>query len=572
MSWAAVTARGTLARWVLVGSSVLLALLAGAGVMLRVTVADLADAQDRQVQDVEDSRQHALDLLTLLTDQETGLRGYVIARQPEFLEPYREGYRRTPAQLDRLRDDLRTLGLPTTDVDEVDTAYRNWLVYAGDLIALVDQGDATAATERVTSGEGKRRFDRIRAGVDDLLTTLGAQARAAQQHTRDLERRLVRLLVLAGIALGAVIVGGTVVLVAAVAWPVARLADATRAVARGHLAAPLQVTGAGEIRSLAGDVGAMRDRLTVDLDVAKRALEAAKQDSPAVAALREALAPRLAAAPGLAVAGRLDAAEGVLAGDWYDVIDADPHRTSIVLGDVSGHGPGSAVLALRFRYAVAAALGAGATPGEALAVVSRDLHRIPDDMFATVLVITIDARADSLVYANAGHPSGLLLGRATGISPDDAPPGAAADGTDGTADGDRPAERWTRLTETAALRWIDLPVTGPLLSPVVRGWAWGEREVAFGPGDTMLAFTDGILEARDPAGEQFGLARVLAVVGEHGVDDGRRLIEAIAAEVVRHTNFRSRQDDQTIVYARREPDTAQDAVPEVVAPGVRGDA
>ena len=65
-------------------------------------------------------------------------------------------------------------------------------------------------------------------------------------------------------------------------------------------------------------------------------MEALTQQGPAVIALRDALAPTRSSAPGVVVEGRLDPAEGVLAGDWYDAIDLPGGRVGVVVGDVAG--------------------------------------------------------------------------------------------------------------------------------------------------------------------------------------------------------------------------------------------
>lgn len=530
MTWAAVTARGTLTRWVFVGGSCLVGLLLVAGFMIAETATALSRAQEGQVRLVEDARNDAVSLLLSYVDQESGLRGYVISGRDDFLQPYAEASRRIPGLAASLDQHVTALGLDRSPLIRLDAAYDAWSDYAQRQIAMVGEGRQAEASRDVLSGSGKVRFDEIRITYGELEQALDNAADLAHERTQELERRLLWLVVLAVVGLAVVVVGGVGLLVAAVAWPVAKLADGTRAVARGHLAAPLPAGGAREIRSLAADVGAMRDRLTVDLDVAKNALEVAQQQSPAVTALRQALLPGGEDVEGVTVAGRLDSAEGMLAGDWYDVINTGKATIAIVVGDVSGHGPGSAVLALRFRHAVAAALRAGLSPGAALTVLGSDLGQVPDDMFATMLVISVDTERGMLTYANAGHPSGLLLGRTDGEGTRAVPRGATAP--------DR-------------LYWRDLPVTGPLLSPIVAGWAWGERHLGFHPGDTMLAFTDGLTEARDPKGEEFGMRRIIDVVAEVGVDDGPRLLDAICAGAVRHANFRSRQDDQTIVYVRR---------------------
>jgi sigma-B regulation protein RsbU (phosphoserine phosphatase) len=301
-------------------------------------------------------------------------------------------------------------------------------------------------------------------------------------------------------------------------------------VADGNLAATIPVEGAQEIRSMGADVLAMRDRLLAEAQAAEQALEALQQTGPAVAALRQELAPVTDHVDGLDVTGRVLPADGVLAGDWYDVIGVSDHEAALILGDVAGHGPASAVFALRLKHALTVAVRAGASPARALAAVTTSLHGIPDELFATVVVVTVDARAGRLVYANAGHPPALLLPRAGAAQPfpvQHAAPDAL------------------RGQPTA----VNLHPTGPLLSPLLSGASGQEAAHPFVAGDTLLAFTDGLLEARDDTGEQFGLTGIQETLAHHDPADGPRLLDALAAAILRHRP--TQRDDLTLVHVHR---------------------
>jgi sigma-B regulation protein RsbU (phosphoserine phosphatase) len=234
------------------------------------------------------------------------------------------------------------------------------------------------------------------------------------------------------------------------------------------------------------------------------------------------------------VAARLDPAEGVLAGDWYDAVALNPSCLALVLGDVAGHGPASAVFALRLKHSLLTALRAGLDPGRALTQVSTELAELSPGQFATVLVATLDTTTGSLAYANAGHPAGLLL---------DGP----AAGERGRADAPSPR----RVESDQPVHWLELPSTGPLLSSIVSGWAWNTATRPFRPGDALLAVTDGVLETRDEHGREFGAEGILKTVAEAGSADGDRLIAAIAAASMRFGGNRPRRDDHTLVYVRR---------------------
>jgi sigma-B regulation protein RsbU (phosphoserine phosphatase) len=109
-----------------------------------------------------------------------------------------------------------------------------------------------------------------------------------------------------------------------------------------------------------------------------------------------------------------------------------------------------------------------------------------------------------------------------------------------------------RVTEFGdGWRCAELGPTGPLLSSIVAGWSWGESTYPFHDGDIFMAFSDGVLEARDPAGRQFDLAGVLATMKSTDLTDGPRLLDALVAQLMRHTGGSPRRDDQTLVYAHR---------------------
>jgi CHASE3 domain sensor protein len=289
------------------------------------------------------ARQSSTDLLAAYVDQETGLRGYVITGQSAFLAPYTDAQPRIPAIVSRLHTVTGTVPGAPARLVAVQDAYRDWAGYATEQVTRVAAGNPAAAARVVAIGAGKTRFDALRSRVADLQAVLQAGQNTNEATVVALQQRLVGLLVASLTLIAALILSGTRILLATIARPVRDLAAAARAVSRGDLSAPIPVLGAPEIRAMAGDVRAMRDKLLADAHSAEQALQALEQHGPAVTALREALTPGIAQVAGVTVAGRMDAAEGILAGDWYDLITLSDHRLAVVLGDVAGHGPRSAV-------------------------------------------------------------------------------------------------------------------------------------------------------------------------------------------------------------------------------------
>ncbi|NIZ90487.1 PP2C family protein-serine/threonine phosphatase [Kineococcus rubinsiae] len=534
----------SLTRRLAVVSAVLVTGLVGTGAGIAVTVRDLDRAHTAQSKAAE-ARQTLLALQARYVDAETGLRGYQLTADDPQLLPFERAQREVPELTRQLSAEVAATGVRTSLVVAVDSAFEQWLRYAGvELAKVPEAGPLDRAANVGPTNGGRYLFDALRDRVDETDESLAEVQEEQRQRTVAMQRRLVAVLVAALAVLLVAVVGGCTLLWRSVTSPLTRLARATRAVASGDHDAEIPEGGAPEVRSLAADVQAMRNRLTADLHRTEEAMRALGQTGPAVDSLRRALQPSGQDVAGVEVVGRLDAAEGVLAGDWYDTVRISPTRFGLVLGDVAGHGPVSAVFALRLKHSLATALMTVRSPGAALTQVSRQLGDVPDELFATVLVLTVDTTTGVLTYASAGHPEALLL-RAT---PDD--PGPL-----------NPRERTGRLAlaDGTGASYVELPPTGPLLSPIVSGWAWTDVHHTFRPGTSLLAYTDGVLEARDAAGVEFGVESVLLTVEAAGLADAPRLLDAIVAAAVRH-GHQERRDDQTLVHLRAVRRTAATGV------------
>jgi hypothetical protein len=90
---------------------------------------------------------------------------------------------------------------------------------------------------------------------------------------------------------------------------------------------------------------------------------------------------------------------------------------------------------------------------------------------------------------------------------------------------------------------------GPLVSPVLAGVGWEIGVRTFGPGDSLLIFSDGVLEARDSADQEFGLDRVRAALAGSRGRPAADLVDRIRAEVRDHAS--RQRDDVTVLVVRR---------------------
>src|SRR5918997_1038385 len=199
-------------------------------------------------------------------------------------------------------------------------------------------------------------------------------------------------------------------------------------------------------------------------------------------------------------------------GDFYDFHLLSESRLGVVVGDATGKGvPAALVMSTTCGMLRALALSVD-SPGEALERVNEALSaRIPDSTFVTCFYAILDPKSGHLHYANAGH--NLPCRR-----------------HDGQAD---------------ELRARGMPLG------LMPGMAYEEKEAMLETGDSVLFYSDGLVEAHDPNGEMFGFPRLQALVSGHAEEE-RSLEEALLEELYSFVGEGwEQEDDITLVTLRR---------------------
>jgi signal transduction histidine kinase len=207
-------------------------------------------------------------------DQETGLRGYVLSGEEDFLTPFRDGRRNTEAALRTLRGQLRyeLVDRFRPQIEAIVQAARDWeLEYADPTIAQSRAGGERSIAQVQA---GKARFDHFRATVDRLNVVLSPARVDARTALRDNARVVYFWVIFTGVVI--------LLSLALVAWtlrskmviPLQALAARVREVARGDYERAVSSEGAAEVVSLADDVEAMRARIVSEL----AALQVAEAD------------------------------------------------------------------------------------------------------------------------------------------------------------------------------------------------------------------------------------------------------------------------------------------------------
>lgn len=482
------------------------------GVFMALTLRDRDEAQERE-RKLSVAVERVAQLSTAYADQETGQRGYVLSRGADtYLEPYESGRAAARGLVAGLRGGLDTPALRRS-LDTLTTAAAVWHRRAVvPQIALVRAGDTTGAIAQVLEGTGKDLFDQVRAAQGPLVRRVRAEENRAERHLDDIRGRVTAIFVadLAVAVLGAILAG--FLIRRWVTQPVDDLADEVRRVRAGALDSPIRISGPPELESLALDVDAMRARIRQQLVESDRSRQAVEQSAAVVLTLRSELEPVVGDIPdGWTVAGRLRAAEGVVAGDCYDLFTTRTGEIALVVVDIAGHGATEGILALRCKEMLRTALTSGSAPGASLETTAEILGDMGDEVFLTAFVAVIDTADGRVRYANAGHPPAFVVGPEQVVS---------------------------------------LAPTGPLVGLLVPGWETTETTIA--PGDHLCAYTDGVIETRSPDDEFFGPERLVALLREARGDEAPAVVKRCIDEVERFSPDGLRDDVTIVVLCRAD--------------------
>jgi len=198
-------------------------------------------------------------------------------------------------------------------------------------------------------------------------------------------------------------------------------------------------------------------------------------------------------------------------GDYFDFLDLGQSRFGLVIGDVSGKGIAAALLMANLqanlRSQCASALG---QPEALLRSVNRLFYEnTTDNAYASLFFAEYDDRSRRLRYANCGHLSGLLLKNGRTLQ---------------------------QLRSTTTLLGL------------FPGWDCSMHECELAPGDTLVLYTDGVTEARNECGEEFGEERLTDTLMRSS-ESCRSLLSAIL-DGVKTFSPHEQQDDITLIVAR----------------------
>ena len=230
---------------------------------------------------------------------------------------------------------------------------------------------------------------------------------------------------------------------------------------------------------------------------------------------------------GIRIAAMWNPASG-FGGDCYDVIQfnaglgaaGNSERVGVTVADVAGKGLPAALLMSNLQAAVRAFASEEATPQQVATSVNRLLCRnIAVGKFVSFCYLVVDRAQGKLTFANAGHNPPLLVRGESNRT------GSGTAGTSGT---------------------VQRLLSGGMVLGVMSDASYDQHEVAIRAGDRLILYTDGIIEAEDASGADYGEARLGKVAAQHSALGPQEMLDALFADV---SGFAGGQftDDATLI-------------------------
>jgi PAS domain S-box-containing protein len=200
-------------------------------------------------------------------------------------------------------------------------------------------------------------------------------------------------------------------------------------------------------------------------------------------------------------------------GDFYDTFELEDGRLGLVVGDVTDKGIPAALVMATTRTMLRVSAQRLFPPGEVLKRANEELVAdIPPNMFITCLYAILDPESGRLIYANAGHDPPYLRHHSSGVE---------------------------------ELRARGMPLG------LMPGMEYEEKEITLNRGESVLFYSDGLVEAHDPHHEMFGFPRLQRLVGTHRSGESS-LIDFLLSELINFTGGDwEQEDDITLVTLER---------------------
>jgi sigma-B regulation protein RsbU (phosphoserine phosphatase) len=220
---------------------------------------------------------------------------------------------------------------------------------------------------------------------------------------------------------------------------------------------------------------------------------------------------------GYTIAGKNIPAK-VLSGDYYDYIPLSEGRQGVVIADVSGKGTAAAIITAMCRSILRSNAASSDSPAAVLSAVNRQLAPdIREDMFVSMIYMIFDQATNTLTLARAGHTLPMIWRKETGK--------VQTLHSGGLAVGIDKGDVFARVTKDLSFQME--------------------------PGDCLLLYTDGINEALDAKGLEFGEERIHTTLATLAPQGAQAVVNGIIADVDKFLGGKRSHDDITLIALQK---------------------
>ena len=201
-------------------------------------------------------------------------------------------------------------------------------------------------------------------------------------------------------------------------------------------------------------------------------------------------------------------------GDFFDVVHLEHGRIGLAVADVSDKGIPAALFMMSSRTLLKGAAIGQRNPDKVLTEVNDILHEDNrNDMFVTVLYVVYEPETGSMTYANGGHCSSLVI---------------HADGSS-----------------------TELPGTDGIALGIAANYEYAQKEAALKPGETLIMYSDGVSEAANLQGEEFGAERLKGLFEGRAPKSGQEANATVLKAVTEFAGEHAQSDDITCLALHR---------------------
>lgn len=386
--------------------------------------------------------------------------------------------------------------------------------------AHLESAEADRAGVRVRSGilekSAFRSYEKTLEASDGRPVGLvrvfisAAEIESLRERLKNSTTMLTLIALLVSIGIGALV--GSIL-----TKPVRELKNDMAIVSRGDLSHQSAVRTGDELEALAHAFNRMTSHLAEaqEREASRKALE---RELAIATKIQNALLPdEVPEVAEFQIAPYYASAKEV-GGDYYDFIEVGQNRYGLVVADVSGKGiPGSLVMTMT-RSLVRMAARDSSDPARILGRANASLYAdMTRGMFVTCIYGDFDPARSTVAVARAGHNPAYIY-RATRREIETVQPGGMALGID-------PGTHFEPSLEV--------------------------REVVLESGDFLVFYTDGIIEAMDPDGNEYTADRFETVLADQHAESAERIVEMVIDDVLAHTRGAEPSDDITMLVLKR---------------------